>query len=91
MYYGYMLVAQCNNANLDGLWKILAGLGIGIIPYGINVQLKNTKEEAATMKPTCNYKRQLQMKEIIGESYERFILNWQVTTLIILVMVRRHS
>lgn len=52
MYYGYMMVAQCNNAmNLDGLWKILAGLGIGIIPYGINVWNKNTKEEAATQKP----------------------------------------
>lgn len=49
MYYGYMMVAQCNNAlDLDGLWKILAGLGIGIIPYGINVWNKNVKEEAAT-------------------------------------------
>lgn len=49
MYYGYMMVAQCNNVlDLDGLWKILAGLGIGIIPYGINVWNKNVKEEAAT-------------------------------------------
>jgi hypothetical protein len=51
MYYGYMMVAQCNNAlDLEGLWKILAGLGIGIIPYGINVWNRNLKEEAATGK-----------------------------------------
>ncbi|MBK6353846.1 MAG: hypothetical protein IPO72_18900 [Saprospiraceae bacterium] len=55
MYNGYLLVAQCNGGiDADGLWKILAGLGIGIIPYGINVWNKNTKEEAATRQPSNN-------------------------------------
>ena len=55
MYNGYLMVAQCNNAiDVDGLWKILAGLGIGVIPYGINVWNKNTKEEAATGTSTSS-------------------------------------
>ena len=55
MYNGYLLVAQCNGGiDADGLWKILAGLGIGIIPYGINVWNKNTKEEAAIRQPSNN-------------------------------------
>lgn len=48
MYQGYILVAQCDSTmDIDRLWKILAGLGIGIIPYGINVWNGNAKEEQA--------------------------------------------
>jgi len=55
MYNGYLMVAQCNNAiDVDGLWKILAGLGIGVIPYGINVWNKNVKEETATGKTSSS-------------------------------------
>lgn len=54
MFYGYIMVAQCNTSfDFDGLWKILAGLGIGIIPYGINVWNKNVKEEAAAGTTTA--------------------------------------
>lgn len=45
MYYGYLLVAECNfNPSTDSLWKILAGLGIGVVPYGVNVWNGNEKE-----------------------------------------------
>ena len=44
-YYGYMLIAECKGSfNLDDLWKIVLSLGIGIVPYGINVYKKNEKE-----------------------------------------------
>jgi hypothetical protein len=44
-YYAYFAIAECNTpVNYEQLWKILAGLGIGVIPYGINVWNKNTKE-----------------------------------------------
>ena len=44
-YHGYALFAGCSGEKqLDSLWKILAGLGIGVIPYGINVWNGNAKE-----------------------------------------------
>lgn len=44
-YYAYFTIAECGgNLQFDGLWKILAGLGIGVIPYGINVLKGNNKE-----------------------------------------------
>lgn len=46
MYYGYALVAECNKTHsVDDLYKILIGLGIGVIPYGINVWNRNNREE----------------------------------------------
>ena len=51
-YYAYFAIAGCPIPDYEQLWKILAGLGIGVIPYGINVWNKNTKEEPApTGKP----------------------------------------
>ena len=48
MYYGYIMVTgSASNIPVDDLWKILAGLGIGIIPYGINVWSKNEKENTS--------------------------------------------
>jgi hypothetical protein len=48
MYYGYVVVAECkNNPSIEGLWKIFIGLGLGVVPYGINVWHKNEKEENA--------------------------------------------
>lgn len=45
-YYGYHQIAECNNKlEFEGLWKILIGLGIGIIPYGINIWGGNSKEK----------------------------------------------
>ncbi len=47
-YYAYAMFAGCgNDAQLNALWKILLGLGIGIIPYGINVWNGNPKEQPA--------------------------------------------
>lgn len=45
-FEGYHIVAG-NNSQLDfdGLWKILGALGIGVIPYGINVWNGNAKEK----------------------------------------------
>lgn len=55
MYYGYLVVAECpHNPSVDGLWKILLGLGIGVVPYGINVFNKNEKEENANTNSTSN-------------------------------------
>ena len=49
MYYGYILVAECEiELPLTQLWTIIAGLGIGIIPYGFNVWNKNEKEKRST-------------------------------------------
>jgi hypothetical protein len=45
MYYGYIMVAECNiKLPLSQLWTIIAGLGIGVIPYGFNVWNRNNKE-----------------------------------------------
>jgi di/tricarboxylate transporter len=45
MYYGYIMVAECNiELPLSQLWTIIAGLGIGVIPYGFNVWNRNNKE-----------------------------------------------
>ena len=42
MYHGYSMVSQCNQTlSLDGLWKVLISLGIGIVPYGIYLFKKN--------------------------------------------------
>ena len=47
-YYAYAIFAGCGNEpQLNALWKILMGLGIGIIPYGINVWNGNPKEQPA--------------------------------------------
>lgn len=46
-YSAYAVVAQCSNVNFDALWKILLGLGIGVIPYGMNVLNGNGKEKQA--------------------------------------------
>jgi hypothetical protein len=47
-YTGYQMVSGCGKeVNLDGLWKILLALGIGVIPYGANVLNGNTKEGTA--------------------------------------------
>ncbi len=47
-YYAYAMFAGCgNDAQLNALWKILMGLGIGIVPYGINVWNGNPKEQPA--------------------------------------------
>jgi hypothetical protein len=46
-FQGYKIIAGCssNAADFDGLWKILGALGIGVIPYGINVWNRNAKEQ----------------------------------------------
>lgn len=44
-FYGYYMISECNGKmEFDGLWNILIGLGIGVIPYGINVWNGNEKE-----------------------------------------------
>lgn len=40
----YTVAGCCGTPPFDGLWKILAGLGIGVIPYGVNVWKGNAKE-----------------------------------------------
>jgi hypothetical protein len=50
-YYAYFAIAGCPAPpNYEDLWKILAGLGIGVIPYGVNVWNNNTKENNPTNK-----------------------------------------
>lgn len=45
-YYAYFMIAECQgNINFSELWTILAGLGIGIVPYGLNVLKGNKKEQ----------------------------------------------
>ncbi|MCA0396404.1 MAG: hypothetical protein LCH51_03310 [Bacteroidetes bacterium] len=45
-YVGYLSISGCGrDFNIDGLWKILVSIGIGVIPYGINVFNGNRKEE----------------------------------------------
>jgi hypothetical protein len=45
-FQGYNIVTGNNVAmNFDGLWKVLGALGIGVIPYGINVWNGNTTEK----------------------------------------------
>ena len=47
-YIGYQTVSGCcQQISLDGLWKILLALGIGVIPYGANVLNGNSKEDPA--------------------------------------------
>lgn len=52
-YYGYSMVTGCTNEKqFEAIWKILMGLGIGVIPYGINVWNGNGKEQpSSTPKP----------------------------------------
>ena len=46
-YHAYAVFAGCGGEKqFDALWKILAGLGIGVIPYGINVWNGNAKEDS---------------------------------------------
>lgn len=46
-YQGYSIFTGCyDDKQFDALWKILLGLGIGVIPYGINVWNGNTKEQS---------------------------------------------
>ena len=48
-YNAYAMFAGCGgDKQFDGLWKVLAGLGIGVIPYGINVWNGNAKEQPTT-------------------------------------------
>ncbi len=48
-YYAYFAIAGCPAPpNYEDLWKILAGLGIGVIPYGVNVWNNNSKENNPT-------------------------------------------
>lgn len=45
-YVGYLSISGCGrDLNIDGLWKILISLGVGVIPYGINVFNGNPKED----------------------------------------------
>ncbi|NJO24718.1 MAG: hypothetical protein HC867_01430 [Bacteroidia bacterium] len=45
-YHGYAMFAGCGGEKqFDALWKVLLGLGIGVIPYGINVWNGNPKEQ----------------------------------------------
>lgn len=47
-FEGYNIIAQCNaTTNYDALWKILTALGIGVIPYGLNVWNGNNKEKSS--------------------------------------------
>jgi hypothetical protein len=51
-YTAYALFAgNINDKLFDGLWKILAGLGIGVIPYGINIWKGNPKEQENITQP----------------------------------------
>ncbi len=43
-YYIFITLADCPNPDLDGLWKIIAALGIGIIPYGANMWKESKKD-----------------------------------------------
>lgn len=43
-YYIFITLADCPNPDLDGLWKIIASLGIGIIPYGANMWKESKKD-----------------------------------------------
>lgn len=43
-YYIFITVADCPDPDLDGLWKIIAALGIGIIPYGANMWKESKKD-----------------------------------------------
>jgi hypothetical protein len=42
-YYIFITLADCPNPNLDDLWKVIASLGIGIIPYGANMWKESQK------------------------------------------------
>lgn len=51
-YTGYQIITGCNkDVSLDGLWKILVALGIGVIPYGANVMTGNAKENPQKPPP----------------------------------------
>lgn len=44
-YAGYRaIIGSEQTVDIDGLWKVLAALGIGVVPYGINVFNGNSKE-----------------------------------------------
>ncbi len=37
-FFAYILIAQCdNNLDVSNLWKLIAALGIGVIPYGFYI------------------------------------------------------
>lgn len=36
-YYIFITVAGCSSQNLEDFWKVIAALGIGVIPYGANM------------------------------------------------------
>jgi len=44
-YYIFITLADCPNPDLDGLWKVIASLGIGIIPYGANMWKESKKAD----------------------------------------------
>lgn len=47
-FEGYNIISECNaTTNYDALWKILTALGIGVVPYGINVWNGNNKEKSS--------------------------------------------
>lgn len=43
-YYIYCTLADCPNPELDGLWKVIAALGIGVVPYGANMLKESRKD-----------------------------------------------
>jgi hypothetical protein len=48
-YMGYLAITGCGrDVDIDGLWKILLALGIGVIPYGANVISGNNKESGTS-------------------------------------------
>lgn len=42
-YYVFITLADCPKPDLDGFWKVIASLGIGIIPYGANMWKESKK------------------------------------------------
>jgi hypothetical protein len=42
-YYIFITLADCSSPNLDDLWKVIASLGIGVIPYGANMWKESKK------------------------------------------------
>lgn len=49
-YYIFITLADCPSLNLDDLWKVIASLGIGIIPYGANMW-KESKTDSQANQP----------------------------------------
>lgn len=54
-YYAYFTIAECSGTpKFEDMWKILMGLGIGVVPYGVNVWRGNTKEKLPDVEPSNN-------------------------------------